>query len=452
MKTLLTLAAIATFSAINVLAQTGPEYLTITVSGNSNPQPVSMTMEFSVNGDDAFNGNDTTSIDTAIVTTNAPDSLIIPSTNVITPFSYSQNGNGVRISNYDARPCIDRFTYYSFGIGSFVDDTITVSANSFFGIDPSNASNNAEITYVYIQNLTTGTIYQLLNNNVTFVIPANPFFEMNYKLIILTRPAITTVPVTCFNDSNGSIQIHNPICVKCFSWNFSIYKNENLIRTSEVPTTDTTLSDFLSGYYAITIYVDGFLADSELVYVGSPAQVIPSFSADNYSPFTNDFVLFTNQSSGANAFNWTFGDNSTDSVANPTHSFSIAGNYPVTLTASNSNGCNASFTDTIRVSTQLLTQGPHVTRGNAFSPNSTERISNSLDVNVSSGSQSITVSQKGESQEMDVQLININGQLISSTSTMNQIIRFEFLQAGIYVVTISSKSGEVVSEKVIVNN
>ncbi len=53
-------------------------------------------------------------------------------------------------------------------------------------------------------------------------------------------------------------------------------------------------------------------------------------------------INFTNQSSGNNitSYLWNFGDGQTSNLANPTHVYTAAGVYTVTLTATNANGCS----------------------------------------------------------------------------------------------------------------
>src|SRR4029079_13068104 len=53
-------------------------------------------------------------------------------------------------------------------------------------------------------------------------------------------------------------------------------------------------------------------------------------------------VDFTDTSTGSpTAWSWTFGDNTTSTQQNPTHTFATAGPYSVTLTASNAGGPNS---------------------------------------------------------------------------------------------------------------
>ncbi len=90
------------------------------------------------------------------------------------------------------------------------------------------------------------------------------------------------------------------------------------------------------------------------------AQYTPAGGTYN----VNQVIDFTNQSTGANTYVWSFGDNTTfSSVTNPTHSFNLSGNYVVTLVASNGHGCS----DTSRYEFIINTEG--YTAPTGFSPN-----------------------------------------------------------------------------------
>ena len=71
---------------------------------------------------------------------------------------------------------------------------------------------------------------------------------------------------------------------------------------------------------------------------GNPIPVA-NFSADQLNGVTPLDVTFTDLSSNApSAWSWTFGDGGLSASQNPTHRYSVAGTYTVSLTASNMNG------------------------------------------------------------------------------------------------------------------
>ena len=69
---------------------------------------------------------------------------------------------------------------------------------------------------------------------------------------------------------------------------------------------------------------------------------VAAFSASPTSGKAPLTVSFTDQSTGSpTSWKWTFGDGNTSTEKNPVHTYSKAGLYSVTLTASNANGSNA---------------------------------------------------------------------------------------------------------------
>jgi gliding motility-associated-like protein len=71
-------------------------------------------------------------------------------------------------------------------------------------------------------------------------------------------------------------------------------------------------------------------------------------------PFTAGFI---NQTTGNNTYLWNFGDGSTSTQANPVHTYTTAGTYPVTLVAVNETGCSDTITkaDYIQIKEPVLT-------------------------------------------------------------------------------------------------
>jgi len=66
---------------------------------------------------------------------------------------------------------------------------------------------------------------------------------------------------------------------------------------------------------------------------------VAAFSANTTTPNTTQSVTFTDQSiNNPTSWSWNFGDNSTSTQQNPSHTYSSAGTYTVSLTATNSFG------------------------------------------------------------------------------------------------------------------
>ncbi|MEO6330624.1 MAG: PKD domain-containing protein [Ginsengibacter sp.] len=112
------------------------------------------------------------------------------------------------------------------------------------------------------------------------------------------------------------------------------------------------------GNYTIKMIADfGACLDS----VSKPVTVLSkqkiSFTADDsvacLTPFT---VNFTSNVPGATSYSWDFGDGSTSVMANPAHTYSVAGNYDVTLIITNISGCQ----DTLQKMNYIKVNAPTI--------------------------------------------------------------------------------------------
>ncbi len=94
--------------------------------------------------------------------------------------------------------------------------------------------------------------------------------------------------------------------------------------------------------------------------------VNPEVVADfNYSPnggLGSQPVVFADQSQNAVQWDWTFGDNNTSTMQNPTHIYNTAGSYDIVLIATSPEGCK----DTANASVSII-EGINIP--NIFTPN-----------------------------------------------------------------------------------
>ena len=114
---------------------------------------------------------------------------------------------------------------------------------------------------------------------------------------------------------------------------------------------DTIPNNGLYDTYNATNYVDSVHTSQEvnkligealakyIAALSSKGQVQPSadFNASVISGSAPLCVQFTDLSENATGYNWDFGDATNSTLKNPTHTYSTAGNYTVTLTVSNTN-------------------------------------------------------------------------------------------------------------------
>ncbi|MBN2681502.1 MAG: choice-of-anchor J domain-containing protein [Bacteroidales bacterium] len=118
----------------------------------------------------------------------------------------------------------------------------------------------------------------------------------------------------------------------------------------EAPATWTQKTYDLSAYNGQDIYVAiqhvstdmfmFFIDDIEVITTSGVAMPTANFSANVTSVCAGNSVSFTNLSSGATSYSWTFtgGTPSTSTSTNPTVSYSTPGTYNVSLVATNSAG------------------------------------------------------------------------------------------------------------------
>ncbi len=98
------------------------------------------------------------------------------------------------------------------------------------------------------------------------------------------------------------------------------------------------------GFYTIKLVANGATVSDSIIsidYIHVLDKPSASFSYNILSNCENDnFIDFTNTSIGYTTSVWDFGNGDTTNSVNPTYSYPISGNYPVTLVVYNSFGCS----------------------------------------------------------------------------------------------------------------
>ena len=157
-------------------------------------------------------------------------------------------------------------------------------------------------------------------NYITAVDPNTPIADFTATPLAGVAP----LTITLVNNSANATD---------YIWDFGDGTTENTQLLNDVTHTYTQV-----GKYTVTLQAgDGTVTDTltQTGYITVTEPVVADFSPFPTTVTTGEIVLFLNNSSGATDYLWDFGDSITSTQNSPTHTYTIAGVYSVTLTASN---------------------------------------------------------------------------------------------------------------------
>lgn len=126
----------------------------------------------------------------------------------------------------------------------------------------------------------------------------------------------------------------------------------NVLQSNTNVTVADTLSNLAPGAYWLTSNGGGCVLGNNYYLVQAPAEVIADFSASSDTIYLSQGgnVTFLNNSSGATAYHWDFGDGGISSDIDPVHTYMNTGVFTVTLVADNGNAlCDDNFQITVVV-------------------------------------------------------------------------------------------------------
>ena len=177
---------------------------------------------------------------------------------------------------------------------------------------------------------------------------------------------------TCINTARQSIQIHNPPLANfslpvaspvCTNDAYSL-NNTSTFDPGSNPTWEwrlngnliSTQKDLVTSFSSPTaqqISLKAFIPGCNTESIQNIPMVLtgPTVGFNVTDDCIGNTVAFQNVTTGADAgYLWNFGDGSTSTQTNPGHLYTTAANYNVTLTASNSLGCQIATTKPLKIS------------------------------------------------------------------------------------------------------
>jgi gliding motility-associated-like protein len=237
--------------------------------------------------------------------------------------------------------------------------------------------------------VTIGTLSTISSGTINCKIPLNTNYGTGYRIRVnASKPyvighvndsdiTITSIPKAGFsvNDSAQCLSGNNFVFTNTstishgsmqYKWHFGDNLTDSIINPAH---SYTTVDSFIVQMIAEsdngckdTIY------DTILTYPMPKADFTISDSTQCLSG--NSFNL-NNNSSGATAYIWNFGDYTTDTATNPIHTYKSTGVFIIKLIATNKEGCPDSMVKTIRIFQQplpsfTLNDSGQCLKGNSF--------------------------------------------------------------------------------------
>lgn len=203
------------------------------------------------------------------------------------------------------------------------------------------------------------------------------------------------------------------------------------------PTACVTLEDKLTGIitnlnstnsYTFTIS-DTTKAPRFVLHFSNPVNA--AFTASNDTIAVGGVVNFTNSSTGATTYSWDFGDSNSSTSASPSHTYTVAGDYTVILTAISGSCGSTTTTQIIHVGS-----GPLGVNNAVVNNNDIQIITNGNGTFVKFNFDQVTT---GVVEVFDVLGKNVYSNTFSGTHNLEQI-NMPDLGKGIYLVRVSTSN------------
>ena len=276
---------------------------------------------------------------------NGNNSTLQNPTNIYTANSYT-----VSLTVTNSNGCVDSFTRQLFIRASPVASASTTDiegcqpysvqflngstgANQYLWQLESGIGNTAVTpNYIYSQ---PGSYYPSLIATNTFgctdtFLFSNPIVVHAVPVPVFTPSATTVCNPDSITYSSSSTNLENPV----YNWNYGNGLSGNTIPGGMMYTD--------SGIYNVTLYIVNTFGCNDSVsqtVTVNASPILTATTADTLgcSPLT---VLFNNTSQFANSYIWDFGDTSSSSAVQPSHTYLNGGLFQPVLIASNNYGCS----------------------------------------------------------------------------------------------------------------
>ncbi|MDX2245837.1 MAG: PKD domain-containing protein [Bacteroidia bacterium] len=214
-----------------------------------------------------------------------------------------------------------------------------------FGDSNSSISQNPSHTYIYsgVYTVSLFVLNSIFCPDDTVVLQHIKVYEpkVDFNVTDPTGCAPYSVPFTNLTTSLGPVTTWN--------WNFGVPGATSGLQSPIYTYTNP-------GAYTVTLTATDSIGCTSsktipnYVFVTEP---VPLFTVNHQVHCVNNPIVFNNLSSGfgITGYQWNFGDNTTSNSQNPVHIYTANGVYNVSLTVSDINGCDSTYTLPITIAT-----------------------------------------------------------------------------------------------------
>ncbi len=184
--------------------------------------------------------------------------------------------------------------------------------------------------------------FNAAGNNLVYLVVTVAGCTSNDSSIIsiapLPIPVFTISPPSGCSPVTSSFNNTSPVTAgDTYSWNFD-NGNSSTLQNPAPQTYTTTGVDSVFTVQLIISAANG-CSDSTTQTVTVHANPVALFTPSADTVCANTAITFSNNSTGAITYTWNFGDASTSTLTNPTHTFTTPNSYTVQLIASSAFAC-----------------------------------------------------------------------------------------------------------------
>ncbi|MEW6468009.1 MAG: PKD domain-containing protein [Bacteroidota bacterium] len=275
---------------------------------------------------------------------------------------------------------------------------------------------------IMLEDLQTGGFYDLRSagsyafNLAVATVSSPAAFRVHFRIPV----ALTVTDPTCFGYSDGSLLIQNN---GLSSWACTLSDSAGNSLTSGTVSQSMLIQNLNAGNYQLLASDYTGCSRAQMLTITQPPQVVAGFSvSDSVLTLGAATVQFTNSSSNAVSWQWDFGDGSATSfVSDPVHTYTAAGSYTVSLTATSGN-CSASAGRIVTV----------------INPTGYDQISAPGTVTVYTQHEKLMILNPS-SEPASYAIYTICGREVCGLATTNGVVTevsLEYLPSGIYLVNV----------------